>query len=74
MTISTDDKKRLKRRKDHIAKDLRTPKYRPRVVPKRRREDEDEKRFRRYHIIEDVFLNHEYNPMDKDKDENDIDG
>lgn len=54
---------RKSRHKDHIAKDLRTPKYKPRVVPDKRKKPE------RYPILDDVFLMHEYNPLDKDKDD-----
>lgn len=39
-------KKRQVRRRDHIAKDLRTPKYRQRVVPAKTREDEDDRTWR----------------------------
>lgn len=38
------------RRINHIAKDLRTPKYKQQVIPPRLREDEDERRIRRYGI------------------------
>lgn len=31
--------KRQVRRRDHIARDLRTPKYRPRVIPDKRKDN-----------------------------------
>ena len=66
---SFDEKfKRQKRRKDHIAKDLRTPKYRERAVPKKRAEDEEERRWRRFHNIEEHFLSEGYHPLDKDEE------
>jgi hypothetical protein len=68
LSTSDDKIKHSRRRKDHIAKDLRTPKYRERSVPKKRLEDEEERRWRRYHLIDDIFLMHEYNPLDKDED------
>jgi len=43
-----DKDKRKRRRQNHIAKDLRTPKYRQRVIEPRRLEDEEERRIRRY--------------------------
>ena len=60
--------KRQKRRKDHIAKDLRTPKYRERAVKAVRQEDEDERRFRRYHNF-DEYIDVPYHPLNKDNDE-----
>lgn len=45
-------KRRQQRRHDHLAKDLRTPKYRERAVPAKSSEDEDERRFRRYHLLD----------------------
>lgn len=50
--MTTDDEKlkhRL-RRKNHIAKDLRTPKYAPQVVDPKKFEDEEERRMRRFGI------------------------
>jgi hypothetical protein len=44
---------RAARRRNHIAKDLRTPKYRHQTVEPRRREDEDERRFRKYKELDD---------------------
>lgn len=41
-------KKRAQRRRNHIAKDLMQPKFRQRVVDPKRREDEDERKIRRY--------------------------
>ena len=56
--VKNPKERRLLRRKNHIAKDLRiTPKYRQRVVPDNLREDEDERRFRRYR---------DYDPTDID--------
>jgi hypothetical protein len=40
--------RREQRRRNHIARDLRTPKYRQRVVEDHRESDE-ERRWRRYH-------------------------
>lgn len=52
--VESEKDKRLIRRKNHIAKDLWTPKYRARAVPQAKSEDEDERRFRRYGVsIED---------------------
>lgn len=47
--------KRSRRRKDHIAKDLRSPKYRERAVDPKRLEDEQEQRFRRFHNFDEYF-------------------
>lgn len=66
---SDQTKKRQQRRNDHIAKDLRTPKYRERAVPKVRQEDEDERRWRRYHNIDEYFLSEGYHPLDKDEED-----
>jgi len=44
--------RRAVRRRNHVARDLRSPKYAPRVVRARTREDEDERRFRRYGLEE----------------------
>ena len=49
--------KHSRRRKDHIKKDLRTPKYREKSVPRRLVEDEDERRFRRYGYVENMDEN-----------------
>lgn len=63
---SFDDKiKHSRRRKDHIAKDLRTPKYRERAVPPKLQEDEDERRFRRYHNFD---WDEPYDPLMYDRD------
>lgn len=43
-----EKQRRQFRRKNHIAKDLRSPKYAPRVVEPRKVEDELERRIRRY--------------------------
>lgn len=69
MSGPEDKIKRQQRRKDHIAKDLRTPKYRPRVVKEVSREEEDERRFRRYHNFDEYFGVEGYHPLDKDNDE-----
>ena len=36
-----------------MAKDLRTPKYKQRIVERTRLEDEEERRFRRYKELDD---------------------
>lgn len=51
--VDSEKAKRLLRRKDHIKKDLMTPKYKARAVPPARAEDEDERRFRRYGVTLD---------------------
>lgn len=66
MTIDKNMKRQVRRR-DHIAKDLRTPKYRQRVVPSKRVEDDEERRFRRYQAFEENY--EPYYPLDKDEDD-----
>ena len=67
---SFDEKiKHSRRRKDHIVKDLRTPKYREKSIPAKLREDEDERRFRRYHTLDDVFLQEGWHPLDEKDDD-----
>ena len=62
-----DDKIRhSRRRKNHIAKDLRSPKYRERTVDPKRLEDEAEKRFRRYHTFDEYF-DTEWHPYDQNE-------
>jgi hypothetical protein len=51
--MSEDRTKRLQRRKNHIAKDLRTPKYKHQVIDGKKIEDEEERRYRRYKQWED---------------------
>lgn len=52
--MSSDSmKKRQVRRHDHIAKDLRTPKYKPRVV--RDVSKEDDRTYRRYRVLDDFL-------------------
>jgi hypothetical protein len=41
----TDKEKRAQRRRNHIARDLLTPKYHPRVVPDKRRVDNEDGTF-----------------------------
>jgi len=48
MSKYPEKEKRLARRRNHIARDLRTPKYRQRVVEPRMKEDELERIIRRY--------------------------
>jgi hypothetical protein len=67
MTDFTKDKRRASRRKDHIAKDLRTPKYRERSIPKKLSEDEEDKRFRRYHILDDLEPWHPLDEYEEDE-------
>lgn len=38
----SDKEKREMRRRNHIARDLRTPKFKPRVIEKRRKENDIE--------------------------------
>lgn len=58
--------KRQKRRKDHIAKDLRTPKYRERAVKVVRQEDEDERRWRKFKDLDGYIA---YDPLMYEDDE-----
>lgn len=41
----TGKEKREQRRRNHVARDLATPKYRPRVVPDRKRIDNEDGTF-----------------------------
>ena len=67
--MSDPTMKRQVRRRNHIAKDLRTPKYREKSVPAVKAEDEDERRFRRYKGFDEHFLMEGYHPLNYDKDE-----
>lgn len=58
--MSDPNKKRQQRRNDHIAKDLRTPKYRERAISRVRPEDEDERRFRRFKDLDGYIV---YDPL-----------
>jgi len=52
-TLSDEDKEKHRlRRRNHIAKDLRTPKFKQTVVEPRSKEDEEERRLRRYGILQ----------------------
>ena len=61
--------KHSRRRKDHIAKDLRTPKYRERAVDPKRLEDQEEKRFRRFQNFDDYLNNEPWHPLDQDNED-----
>lgn len=54
MTTPEDKEKHQKRRRNHVAKDLRTPKYKQRKIDPKRSEDEAERRFRRYNDFEEL--------------------
>lgn len=69
MSDFNKDKKRQVRRHNHIAKDLRTPKYRERSVPKKLVEDEEERRLRRYRGLDIDWVDREYDPLMYDEDE-----
>ena len=43
--------RREQRRRNHISIDLRRPKYRHQIIERRLKEDEDEKRYRKYKDI-----------------------
>ena len=66
--MSDPTKKRQVRRHNHITKDLRKPKKEKvvKVV-----EDEDERRFRRYHNLDPYFLQEGYDPLAKDREDED---
>lgn len=54
-----DKEKRAIRRRNHIAKDLMSPKYKPKRIERQRREEEDERNYRRYGLA-----THGYDPLD----------
>ena len=58
--MSDPNKKRQQRRNDHIAKDLRTPKYRERAIPKVRKEDEEDRLYRRFRDLDGYIA---YDPL-----------
>jgi hypothetical protein len=66
--VDYTEKRRASRRKDHIAKDLRTPKYRERAVPSKLSEDEQERRFRRFNNFDEYFAQEGWHPYDQDED------